>query len=43
MTLIVLDIYEHFWQRRDGLDHRVGHCGVLPMTVESMGGNAHTQ
>ena len=26
-----------------GLDHRVGHCGVLHMTVESMGGSAHTK
>ena len=26
-----------------GLDHRVGHGGVLHMTVESMGGSAHTQ
>jgi hypothetical protein len=23
--------------------HRVGHCGVFHMTVESMGGSAHTQ
>jgi hypothetical protein len=26
-----------------GLDHRDGLCGVLHMTVESMGGSAHTQ
>jgi hypothetical protein len=27
--------------RETGLDHRVGHCGVLHMTMESMGGSAY--
>jgi hypothetical protein len=33
----------NFPDKVEGLDHGVGHCGVLHMTVESMGGNAHTQ
>ena len=27
---------------RQGFDHRVGHCEVLHMLVECMGGNAYT-
>jgi hypothetical protein len=27
---------------RQGFDHRVGHCEVLHMFVECMGGNAYT-